>query len=339
MIDKLLPRIGLSLLLAASAASAQSPQAPLAFEVATVKPSAPLDMAAARAGKTHIGTKIDAARVDIGTASLFRLICNAYRLRPYQVSGPDWLRTTMYDIQAKIPDGVTPDKVPEMLQTLLAVRFGLTIHHESKEQQVYALVVAPGGPKMKESAPEPPPPPPAPDAPKPMEMSMPTLQGDVKLTRTEQGINIEMPGGEISGKIRATPVRGTGSQPMRIHLESSGTTMKAFADMLSAGVVVRPVVDLTGLTGSYELAVDLSEDDAMNVARAAMSFLPMGGGGGEGGGDAGGKSGAVPGGNLSDPSGSSIFASIQNLGLKLEARKLPIDLLVVDRVEKAPTAN
>ena len=205
MIDRHLPLLCLSLLLAAGSAAAQPTAAPLAFEVATVKPSAPFDVAKARVGQAHIGTRIDASHVDIGTATLFRLICTAYRVRPYQVSGPDWLKTTTYDIQAKIPDGAPADKVPEMLQTLLAERFGLKLHPEKKDQSVYALVIGPGGAsgiKMKESAPEPPPPPPAPDAPKPQEMSVPTVQGDVKMVLAEKGINIEMPGGEIPGKIR-----------------------------------------------------------------------------------------------------------------------------------------
>ncbi len=338
MINKHSPHLCISLLLATGAAIAQPAAAPLAFEAATVKPSAPFDVAKARVGQAHIGTRIDASHVDIGTATLFRLICTAYRVRPYQVSGPDWLKTTTYDIQAKIPDGVSPDKVPEMLQTLLAERFGLKLHQEKKDQSVYALVIGPGGPggiNMKESAPEAPPPPPAPDAPKPQELSVPTLQGDVKLVRTEKGASIEMPGGEIPGKIRVSVNPPAGSQPPKIHLESSGTTMKSFAEMLSAGVVVRPVVDMTGLTGAYEVAVDLSMDDAMNVARTSVTLLPTGGGGGDGG---GGKDGAA-GANLADPSGSSIFASIQNLGLKLEPRKLPLELLVIDHMEKTPTAN
>ncbi len=335
MINKLLLRISLSLLLATSAAFAQAPAAPLAFEVATVKPSAPLDMAAMRAGTAHVGTKIDAARVDIGTTSLFRLICVAYRLKPYQVTGPDWLKTTMYDVQAKIPEGGTVEQVPEMLRTLLTERFGLKIHHDSKDQPVYALVVAKGGPKLKESVPDPTPPIAPASAPTVESMSIPTAEGDVKITVGAQGASIEMPGGEITGKIRMTVNAGdrSGTQPPRLHLDSSQTTMKAFAEMLSVGVVDRPVADMTELTGKYEIAVDLSEEDAMNVARAVVNFGPVRGGGG------GGDAGARPGGGLPDPAGVSITGSIQNLGLKLEARKLPLDMLVVDHMEKTPTAN
>ena len=308
-------QIGLAVLLAASAAWSQSAPAPLAFEVATVKPSAPLDNAAMRAGTAHMGTKIDSSRVDIGTATLFRLVCTAYRLRPYQVSAPDWLKTTAYDIQAKIPNGVSSDKVPEMLQTLLVERFGIKVHSESKDQSVYALIVGPGGPagiKMKESVAEPPPPPPAPDAPKPQEMSLPTLQGDVRMTRTAQGAAIDMPGGEIDGKIRVSLGSGPG-QPPRFHLESS-TTMKSFAEMLSTGVVGRPVVDLTGLKGTWEVAVDVSIDDAMNVAKSSVTLLPTGGGGGDGGGN-GEKRGDAP--------GAVLFRPIRFSNLRLDPEPGP----------------
>jgi uncharacterized protein (TIGR03435 family) len=331
MIVKLLLQIGLGGLLAVSAAWAQ-PATPLAFEVATIKPSAPLDLRAISTGTAHIGTKIDAARVDIGTASLFRLICTAYRLKPYQVLGPEWLKSTMYDIQAKIPASTTADKVPEMLQTLLVERFGLKIHRESKDQPVYALVVAKGGPKLKESAPDPASPSPAAEAlekAKPVSMALPTAQGDIKLTRSAEGISIEMPGAEISGKVRASVNRDSTGTPLKLHLESSGTSMKSFAEMLSVGVVDRPVVDKTGLTGNYELAVDISREEAMNVVRASVSYLPIGGD----------DARTSPGGAASDPSGSSIFSSIQNLGLRLEARKLPLDMLVVDHIDKSPTEN
>jgi uncharacterized protein (TIGR03435 family) len=330
MIDRLLLKIGLGSLLATGAAFAQAVPPP-AFEVVSIKSSAPIDIAALRAGKAHIGTRIDAVRVDIGTASLYRLICAAYRLKPYQLTAPEWLKNSMFDIQAKIPEGGKVDQVPEMLQTLLAERFGLKIHHESKEQPVYALVVAKGGPKMKESAPDTSP---AADTAKPgekvMSMSVPTSQGEVRLTRSAEGAYIEMPGGEIGGKLRATVSQG-GGLPPKIHLESSGTTMKNLAEMLSVGVLDRPVVDMTELAGKYEVAVDLSAEDAMNVARASVTFLPPGGGGvGDGRNAAGGTS---------DPSGASIYSSLKDLGLKLEARKLPLDMLVVDHVEKLPTAN
>jgi uncharacterized protein (TIGR03435 family) len=90
--------------------------------------------------------------------------------------------------------------------------------------------------------------------------------------------------------------------------------------------VDRPVVDMTELKGSYQVALDLSMDDLKNVAKAAGMAMP--------GGDA-----AKAAAEASDPSGSSIFQSVQQMGLKLEARKAPLDIIVIDHLEKAPTEN
>ena len=110
--------------------------------------------------------------------------------------------------------------------------------------------------------------------------------------------------------------------------------MKIFAAMLSAGVVDRPVVDMTGLTGAYDIGVDISAEDAMNVMTSATDF----GMGRRGAGDGdGGKSMAA--GIASDPSGASMISSIQKLGLRLEPRKAPLDVVVVDRINRDPTPN
>ena len=79
----------------------------------------------------------------------------AYDVKPYQVSGPDWLDTERYDIAAKVPAGATKEQVNAMWQSLLAERFGVTLHHESKEFQVEELVIGRGGHKLKESAEDP----------------------------------------------------------------------------------------------------------------------------------------------------------------------------------------
>jgi len=104
--------------------------------------------------RCHVGMKIDAARVDIGSMSLAELIRIAYRVKAYQVSGPDWMASERFDVLAKLPEGASSAQVPEMLQALLAERFKLTMHRESKEHAVYALVVGRNGPKLKESAPD-----------------------------------------------------------------------------------------------------------------------------------------------------------------------------------------
>ena len=83
--------VGLAaVLLAGGTALEQAPAAP-SFEVGTIKPAAPLDPAKMAAGQLHVGMKTDAGRVDIGFFSLSDLIRTAYRIKPYQLKGPDWL--------------------------------------------------------------------------------------------------------------------------------------------------------------------------------------------------------------------------------------------------------
>jgi uncharacterized protein (TIGR03435 family) len=115
-----------------------------------------------------------------------------------------------------------------------------------------------------------------------------------------------------------------------MHLEAPKMNMAALADSLSR-FFDRPVVDLTELKGSYQVALDLSMDDLRNAARNA-GFMGPGMGGG--------RDGARPEADAaSDPTGTSIFAAVQQLGLKLEPRKTPVDLVVIDHLEKTPTEN
>src|SRR5260370_27442605 len=121
-----------------------------AFEVGSIKPSEPITPAMVAAGKLHAGMKIDGKRVDIGNFALMQLICKAYDVKTYQVSGPSWLQAVgmagqRFDIIANLPEGATKEQVPQMLQNLLAERFKLVMHRDTKEQAVYALVIGKGG--------------------------------------------------------------------------------------------------------------------------------------------------------------------------------------------------
>src|SRR5690242_20139264 len=96
----------------------------LAFEVATIKTAQPPNPAAILAGQPpHIGIDVQGTRVDIGFLSLAELIPAAYKVRTFQVSGPDWMNGERFDVLAKMPDGSNKDQMPEMLQALLAERF------------------------------------------------------------------------------------------------------------------------------------------------------------------------------------------------------------------------
>jgi uncharacterized protein (TIGR03435 family) len=144
-------------------------------------------------------------------------------------------------------------------------------------------------------------------------------------------VNVGAKGGaEISdgqgGKQTMTP----GADGKSMHLENSRITMSDFAAGL-APMMDKPIVDMTELKGYYQIAMDIPMEELMAIARKAGAMVPSSGGGGD--------AARAPADAAADPSGGSIFASVQKLGLKLEARKAPITQIVVDHVEKMPTEN
>ena len=324
----------------AGAALAQTPGGP-AFEVASIKPAPPISQLAQQiqAGKLHVGMSIDGARVDFGFVSLADLIVQAYKIKPFQLNGPDWMKQERFDVLAKLSDGASKDQVPEMLQALLAERFKLSIHRDTKEQPVYALVVGKNGLKMKESPP---------DADKPA--------ADAEANRSAPGPGggrgvtaISTPDGQFKMRQegRGAVISGGPNGNMRMsmgdngnmHLEMSKMAMPQLADLLTR-FMDRPVVDMTELRGNYQVALELPMQELMNLARAmAPDIAGMGaaGPGGLGPGAGAGPGAAAP--VASDPSGTSMFQAVQLLGLKLEPRKAPMESIVVDHVEKAPTEN
>jgi uncharacterized protein (TIGR03435 family) len=304
--------------LAAGAAAGQTPAPGPTFEVASVKPAAPLDRSRILSGQMHVGMRIDAARVDIGSMSLADLIRVAYGVKAYQVSGPDWMASERFDVLAKLPDGASREQVPAMLQALLAERFKLTAHRESKEHAVYALVVGKNGPKLKES-------PPDADAPA---GGAPVAGYDanpqVRISGRGENTQVAISGGQIGTAHMSVGPNGS------MHLEAPKMTMAALADTLSR-FFDRPVVDLTEIKGSYQVAMDLSMQD-LRIAAQNFGMMAAGMGGGRGGANP--QTDAA-----SDPGGLSVFEAVQQLGLKLEPRKVPIELIVIDHLDKAPTEN
>jgi len=233
-----------------------------------------------------------------------------------------------------MPEGASKDQVPEMLQALLAERFKLTIHRESKDHSVYALVVGKGGPKLKESPPDADASPAAGADGAPSGPAAPAGGGGGITVNSGNGPvrvsgNIEGKGMVVSGGPNG-PTKMSMGPGGTMHLEAAKMTMAAFAEVLSR-FVDRPVVDVTGLKGNYQVAFDLTMEDLKNVARASGMMVPGMSGGGE--------PGKAPADAASDPAGSSIFSTVQQLGLKLESRKEPVETIVVDHLEKAPTDN
>ncbi len=118
----------------------------LEFEAASVKPSSPPFDHFFCSGGPGSG---DPGLFRCENFSLSNLVNWAYELGPNRLSAPDWMNAMAFDINAKVPKGTTPEQFRIMLQNLLADRFKLAAHHETRESQEYRLVVAKGGPKLK----------------------------------------------------------------------------------------------------------------------------------------------------------------------------------------------
>ncbi|HYW45218.1 MAG TPA: TIGR03435 family protein [Bryobacteraceae bacterium] len=287
-------------LLASVAAFGQTAPARPEFEVASIKPSAPPS-----ADRVNVGVHVDGAQVSITYLSLKEYIRIANQVKDYQVTGPEWITSARFDIAAKLPAGATREQIPEMLQALLADRFQVKLHHETKEFPVYAIVVGKGGSKLKESALDPVEP--APSGP-----------GDGR-----PPVNVSATGGRDG--VAFSLGRGASFSFANNRVEGKKLTMTGLADTLWR-FVDRPVVDMTELTGTYDFTLDLTPEDyrAMLIRSALTAGVTL------------------PPEALRLVDGStldSLFNSFQALGLKLEPRKAPLPVLVVDHAEKAPTEN
>jgi len=285
-------KLTVAILLASSAFAQQ-------FEVASIRPSGSYNESG---GKVNIGIHIDGSQVHCVSLSLRDYLARAYRTKTTMISGPDWTASETFDISATLPAGSTPAQLPEMLQALLAERFQVKLHKEKKEFPVYLLLPGKGSLKLKES-------PPDPDADK----EEPKGTTNVAAAGSEAGVNVNLGHGSSYSFV-----------PNRFEVRK--LTMAVFAAQLER-YVDRPIVDMTGLTGQYDFALEFTPDDyramLMRVAISAGVNLPpevmrM-------------VDNVSIGGALSD--------ALQQVGLKVEARKAPLDVLVIDDALKTPTAN
>jgi len=320
---------------APQAATAPATAAKAEFDVASVRPSPPVDMqkmaADMQAGKMpNFGAHVNGLRAEYNYMTLKDLITTAYKVKSIQVTGPAWLATEHFDIVATMPEGSKKDDAPAMLQALLGDRFKLVAHRETQEHPVLVLVVGKGGPKMKESPGDAP----AidPDTPlKPGEMQIDTPDGPARMT-----IDMKNGGATVNMGAKGIIKYSVDPQSMMMHMTSSKTTMAALADTLTqmmtqmGGGSGRQVLDMTELKGNYEVTLEFSLADMMAAARSQGFDVPGGGGSGS----AGAAVASDPGGG-----GSTVSASVEKLGLKLESRKAPVEQVVVDSMEKAPTEN
>src|SRR5271157_134132 len=163
------------------AAWAQTAENSPTFEVASVKPAAPLTGNMIRVMMRGGPGTPDPGQITYNNVTLKDVLTNAYGVKRFQISGPGWLDSERFDIVAKLPRGATKAEFMVMLQNLLAERFKLTLHREKKDLPMYALVVAKNGPKMKESVA------PAPQAGAPGAEGPPDAAGPPKITMDRDG--------------------------------------------------------------------------------------------------------------------------------------------------------
>jgi uncharacterized protein (TIGR03435 family) len=231
--------------------------------------------------------------------SVHNYILIAYDLKSYQLTGIAPFDGGRFNIDAKIAPGTTKEQWRQMIQNLLAERFGLKVHREQKEMAAYELVVAKGGPKFKESEPEKPADPNAAPA-------QPPAAGPGRLTLNKDGFPDLEPG-------RSGMASMNGMAARRGVRETMAQLVGAVASQLG-----RPVVDATGLTGKY--------DTHMQWVSGNRPAAPPS------------TDGAVPAAS-DPAGPTFVSALQDQLGLKLESKKAMIEVMVVDTVAKTPTEN
>jgi len=258
-------------------------------------------VAAPAGGQVHVGVQIDGAQVHCTYLSLKDYLRIAYQVKDFQVTGPDWMASERFDIHAKLPTGGR-GQFRDMLQTLLEGRFQIKMHRASKEFPVYAVVVGKGGLKLKES---------------PLDPELEGAEGG------RSAVNVTATGGR--GGTTVNYGRGAYFTLADNKIEARKLSMEALADSIGR-FVERPVVDMTELKGTYDLNLEFTPEEyrvlLIRMALSAGVNLP-----------------AEAMKLLEGASDESLFKGLQQLGLKLESRKSPLEVIVIDSATKTPIEN
>jgi len=292
-------RLALLVNISLVAAFAQKDPPRTEFEVASIRTSR--DQAVDRA---NTGLKIDGSQVHYNHMALRDYVAMAYGVQYYQISGQDWMASHRFDIAAKLPAGAGGEQIPAMLRALLTDRFRMAAHKDTKDLPVYALVRGKGELKLKESQPDA-----APDG----------ADGG----RGPRSVDIAAGGGR--GGVTVSLGQGAAFSVADNRIEGRKISMASFASGLSR-FLDRPAVDMTGLPKTYDFTLTFSPDDfsamMIRAALAAGVVLPPQ---------------AMK--ALEYSSGDSIFAAVEAVGLKLEVRNAPLEVVMIDHIEKTPTEN
>ena len=207
----------------------------------------------------------------------------------YEIQGPGWLDTQVVAVDARMPESTTREQFQEMLRNLIIERFGLKYHTGAKDVTGYALVIAKGGLKMKESAEQ------SGDA--------PTGPPPRPVRKDADGFPVFPP--------HAGPWMVSLGAGERSRLIGQQQTMRFLAQWLGRrlGAIVN---DATGLTAKYDFTVTYAGEPDTAVVSPPQGAEP----------------------------GADLFGALQSqLGVRLEKRKLPVEVMVIDRMEKRPKGN
>jgi len=298
----------LSLALSVCATPFAQTASTLSFEVASVRLWSP---------GTRGGQSVTDTRVALVNVPLRSVLLTAFRAKPYQLSAPDWVNEVRLDIQATLPAGATRAQVPEMLQTLLRERFGLVTHAEPRPVKAYELAVGKDGMKMREV--------------EPVDELTKVFASDPSLKSAPPDNVSETVDGQVRTMMIPIGVRTVTARSMyeqvfsaqrTTQINAVRMTMGEFANLLASNIDA-PVIDRTGLAGVYQFKIELPPN-----ASAVRGLISLG------------ITTTVQGTPLTDPTAAvSAFKAVEALGLKLEERKAPIDVIVVDKIERTPTEN
>ena len=275
------------------------------FEVASVRRAEP---------STRVSHRVTDTRVDLVKIELRQLLWMAYEIDPLccrdRLSGAESLAGVLFDVHATIPSGSTRTHVPEMLKSLLIQRFGLRTHVEARPTDTYELVVGKDGIRMTEVQA-------ANDLEKefPGALNLPesdreTVDGRTRTVTTPRRITT------ISARTMYDRIfSGRGTQ----RIEAARMTMSELAAVLAVNTG-RPVLDRTKLAGVYSFSLELPTD-AYLVQIDALRQSSAGGT------------------TKAEPVGVSALQSVEQLGLKLEARRILMDTTIIDHIDRVPREN
>jgi uncharacterized protein (TIGR03435 family) len=302
-----------------------------AFEVAVVRPNTgPLD---------RMSVNAPPGRFTMAGAPLQVLLNIAFRVRPDQVDGiPDWVRTSRFDVNAKMPDGAPQDQLPYMLQSLLEDRFKLKWHTETSESDIYALVVARAdgrlGPKLTKSEM---------DCKPIVEKRQAAIKEALGNARSQQERQAVMetlrpkPGEPLTCNTSVMPSQAQtpgGPRTVTMTLRSAGMELSNLITLLSS-LSGRPVVDRTNLSGGFDVEFTFSPmmGRALTTALPGGAAPPAGFGAPAGPGAPVGLGAPVP--SAADD-GPTLFEALEEqLGLRLRSARGPVEYFIVDNIQQA----